>query len=155
MATHIGMAAFPAIGCSHRSSARAPHATRFWCRSIRSSGWGHRRQRDILNRLNEISFNSSLEKELYGIAMFQRLLADEGGLEDVSWVEQWANMRIHRIANPMTTNLGASSKVNAEWKFLSMLREDGRNCADAFLRDHGQDLGVRSTNDPNTLLDTC
>lgn len=110
--------------------------------------------RDILNRLNEISFNSSLKKELRGIAMFQRLLADEGGLEHVSWVEQWASMRIHRIASPMTTNLGASSKVNAEWKFLSMLREEGRNCADAFLRDHGQDLGVRSTYDLNTLLDT-
>jgi NTE family protein len=87
--------------------------------------------------------------------MFQRLLADEGGLEHVSWVEQWANMRIYRIANPMTTNVGASFKVNAEWKFFSTLREDGRNCVDAFLRDHGQALGVRSTNDPNTLLDTC
>jgi NTE family protein len=47
--------------------------------------------RDILNRLNEISFNSNLKTELRGIAMFQRLLADEGGLEHVSWVEQWAN----------------------------------------------------------------
>jgi NTE family protein len=47
--------------------------------------------RDILNRLNEISFNSNLKTELRGIAMFQRLLADEGGLEHASWVEQWAN----------------------------------------------------------------
>ena len=34
-----------------------------------------------------------------------------------------------------------------------MLREEGCNCTDAFLREHRQDLGVRSTFDLNTLLD--
>lgn len=34
---------------------------------------------DILNRLNEISFNANLKKELRGIAMFQRLFAAAGG----------------------------------------------------------------------------
>ncbi|MFT0891626.1 patatin-like phospholipase family protein [Pseudochelatococcus sp. G4_1912] len=108
--------------------------------------------RDILNRLNEIAFNASLKKELRGIAMFQKLLRDEGHLEHVEWVEEWADMRIHRISTPMMVELGASSKLNAEWEFLTLLREEGRLQADNFLRDHRQDLGVRPTFDLSTLL---
>jgi NTE family protein len=37
--------------------------------------------------------------------------------------------------------LGYSSKLNAEWEFLWMLRDEGRRAADAFLRAHGDDLG--------------
>jgi NTE family protein len=106
---------------------------------------------DILNRLNEISFNSSLKKELRGIAMFQRLFADEGpGHAD--WAEQWADTRLHRIASPRMVELGVSSKLNAEWRFLSMLREEGRQCTDLFLADHADDLGKRSTFDLGSLL---
>ncbi|MFC0219660.1 NTE family protein [Pseudochelatococcus lubricantis] len=109
--------------------------------------------RDILNRLNEIAFNASLKKELRGIAMFQRLLRDEGELEHVTWVEAWADMRIHRIVTPLMVKLGASSKLNAEWEFLTLLREEGNVQADVFLRDHRQDIGVRSTYDLDGLLD--
>lgn len=110
--------------------------------------------RDILNRLNEISFNSSLKKELRALAMFKRLIADEGGLEHVKWVEQWAEMRIHRITSPKMVELGVSSKLNAEWEFLTMLRREGHARAEAFLKDHGSDLGVRSSFEIDTLLDT-
>ena len=41
--------------------------------------------------------------------------------------------------------LGYSSKLNAEWEFLSMLRDEGRRAAEAFLATHGDDLGKRST----------
>lgn len=109
---------------------------------------------DILNRLNEISFNSSLKKELRGLAMFQRLIAEEGGLEHAEWVEQWADMRIHRITSPKMVELGVSSKLNAEWEFLTMLRLEGHACAEIFLKDHGTDLGVRSSFDIDSLLDT-
>ena len=108
---------------------------------------------EILNRLNEISFNSSLKKELRGIAMFQRLFVDEGpGHAD--WAEQWADARIHRIASPRMVELGVSSKLNAEWDFLSMLRAEGRNCTDVFLKDHAGDLGSRSSFDLDALLDS-
>lgn len=109
---------------------------------------------EILNRLNEISFNSSLKKELRGIAMFQRLFAAENTSQHIAWAEQWANVRIHRITTPKMVELGASSKVNAEWEFLSMLREEGHRCTEIFLKDHTSDLGVRSTYDIDTLLDT-
>ena len=78
-----------------------------------------RMAREILDRLNEISFNATLLKELRMIAIL-RQLADAGNSEG----SQWARMRIHRISSPAMTNLGASSKLNAEWAFLTMLRDE-------------------------------
>lgn len=113
-----------------------------------------RTAREILNRLNEISFNASLKKDLRGIAMFQRLFAQQTFSGDVGWAEDWANVRIHRVTTSKFVELGASSKVNAEWEFLTMLRQEGIDCTEAFLKAHGADLGVRSTYDIDTLLHT-
>jgi NTE family protein len=110
--------------------------------------------RDILNRLNEISFNSSLKKELRGIAMFQQLISSGCSLGDFGWAEDWATVRLHRITTPLMVELNASSKLNAEWEFLTMLRDEGRVRTDSFLRSHGEDLGVRATYDISTLLHT-
>src|SRR6516164_9367419 len=65
---------------------------------------------DILNRLNEISFNSPLMKELRMIALL-RQAADPGSGEGA----RWARMRTHRIMTDMLAKFGASSKLNAEW----------------------------------------
>lgn len=113
-----------------------------------------RTAREILNRLNEISFNSSLKKELRGIAMFQKLVGCGHALTDLDWAQDWATVRIHRVTTSKMVELGASSKLNAEWAFLSMLREEGWASAEAFLSVHGGDLGVRSSYDISTLLDT-
>jgi NTE family protein len=48
--------------------------------------------------------------------------------------------------------LGYSSKLNAEWDFLSMLKEEGRKAAEEFLATHGDDLGKTSTLDIDQLL---
>ena len=82
-------------------------------------GGGH--SREILNRLNEVSFNATLLKELRMIALL-RQVADPGSGEGAVW----AAMRIHRITSPMMIELGHSSKLNAEWAFLTMLRDEGR-----------------------------
>ena len=68
---------------------------------------------------------------------------------------QWAGMRIHRIASEMLTELGASSKLNAEWEFVSLLKEEGRKSADEFLTAHGGEIGKRSTADFDALLAEC
>ena len=81
------------------------------------------------------------------IAML-RQVSDPGNSEGA----RWAEMRIHRVASAMMTDLGASSKLNAEWEFLCMLRDEGRRAGDAFLRAHHQDLGLRSTFDLDELL---
>ena len=61
-------------------------------------------------------------------------------------------MRIHRIESDMLTELGASSKLNAEWDFFTMLRDEGRRSAQAFLENHAGDLGRRSSLDLDVLL---
>jgi NTE family protein len=107
-----------------------------------------RSAREILNRVNEVSFNAVLLKELRMIALLRKLAQvddDEGA--------RWAAMRIHRIASDAMTDLGYSSKLNAEWKFLTMLRDEGRSSAGAFLDAHGDDLGRRSSLDLDSLLE--
>jgi NTE family protein len=105
---------------------------------------------EILNRLNEVSFNAALMKELRMIALLRKV-ADPGSGEGA----RWARMRTHRIMTDMMTELGASSKLNAERAFLNMLREEGRRCAGAFLDAHRDDLGHRSTADLDVLLAEC
>lgn len=102
---------------------------------------------EILNRLNEVSFNAPLMKELRMIALLRRV-ADPGSGEGA----RWASMRTHRIMSDRLAELGASSKLNAEWEFLSMLKAEGRQSAEAFLAVHRHDLGVRDTSDLDALL---
>ena len=67
--------------------ANASRATPSWCRSIRSSGRARRASaREILNRLNEVSFNAALLKELRMIALL-RQVADPGNGEGARWAE--------------------------------------------------------------------
>lgn len=103
---------------------------------------------EILNRLNEVSFNAVLLKELRMIALL-RQAANPEEREGA----QWARMRIHRVASEMMTGLSASSKLLAEWSFLCMLRDEGRRSAQAFLETHGDDIGRRSTFDLDSLLE--
>jgi len=102
---------------------------------------------EILNRLNEVSFNSPLMKELRMIALL-RQVADPGKGEGA----RWAQMRTHRIATDMLAQFGASSKLNAEREFVAMLKAEGRRAADEFLQAHADDLGMRSTADLDVLL---
>lgn len=107
-----------------------------------------RTARDIINRVNEVSFNATLIKELRMIALL-RQVADPGNCEG----KLWASMRIHRIASSKMTELGYSSKLNAEWNFLTMLRDEGRRCANTFLQTEVGNLGKRSTFDLDALLE--
>lgn len=95
---------------------------------------------DIISRLNEISFNAVLIKELRAMALLRKL----DYVEDTEGARM-AAMRVHRIASPVMNELGYSSKLNAEWAFLTMLRDEGRRTADLFLQQHGDDLGHRET----------
>ena len=103
---------------------------------------------EILNRLNEVSFNAVLLKELRMIALL-RQIANPGHTEG----GQWAGMRIHRIATEMMTELNASSKLIAEWDFLCMLRDEGRRSAQSFLERHSDDIGCRCSYDLDVLLE--
>jgi len=106
-----------------------------------------RTAREIINRVNEVSFNASLLKELRMIALL-RQVADPGHHEGA----RWGRMRIHMIATELMTSLGVSSKLNAEWDFFCFLREEGRRRADEFIATHAKDIGLRSTLDIEELL---
>jgi NTE family protein len=106
-----------------------------------------RSARDILSRLNEVSFNAVLLKELRMIALL-RGVAQPSDKEGA----RWARMRIHRIASKVMLDLGYSSKLNAEWDFLTMLRDEGRRAAQGFLHRHCDDLGRVSSLDLDELL---
>jgi NTE family protein len=105
---------------------------------------------EILNRLNEISFNSPLAKELRMIALLRQVV-DPGTGEGA----RWARMRTHTIRTDLLAQLGASSKLNAEWDFVTMLRTEGRRAASEFLDVSADDLGKRSTADLDVLLAEC
>jgi NTE family protein len=104
--------------------------------------------RDILNRVNEISFNAVALKELRMMALL-RQVADAGDSEGA----RWAQMRVHLVRNDIMSTLGYSSKLNAEWDFLTMLRTEGRKAAEEFLDANADQVGVRSTFDLDRLLD--
>ena len=107
-----------------------------------------RTPQEIQNRLNEIAFNSSLLKELRAIDFVDRLI-DEGKLDETRYRRE----RIHIIENQNALiPLGASSKMNAEWAFLTHLRDLGRETATQWLEAHFADVGVRSTVDLRAMF---
>jgi len=106
--------------------------------------------RDIMNRLNEVAFNSPLVKELRMIALLNKV-ADPGHGEGALW----AGMRIHRVASDRVSEVDSTSKMITEWPFLQGLRDEGRRVAGLFLERHAADLGKRSTLDLDALLAAC
>jgi len=104
--------------------------------------------RDIINRVNEISFNSTFMLELATIAFIDDLL--EAGMVDAS---RYKPLLIHKIeAHATLSTFGASSKMNNDPTFLHYLHEIGRKAADAWLKDNLDSIGKRSTIDLSALI---
>jgi NTE family protein len=61
-------------------------------------------------------------------------------------------MRMHVVRSDIMVTLGYSSKLNAEWAFLEMLREEGRKAAQAFLERDAHNIGKRSSIDFDAVL---
>ena len=101
---------------------------------------------EIYDRVNEVTFNSSLIKELRSVAFVQKLL-DEGWLKD-EYRDQLRYVRIHSLrADKALADLNAASKFFSEWDFLTMLRDRGRDYAQQWLEENFDDVGFRSTVD--------
>jgi NTE family protein len=103
----------------------------------------------ILDRLNEITFNASLVKELRTIMLLKKLLEAEGLPPSAgrdSLFAQIDALRLHRIdAEGDLDHLSAASKLNAAWPFVSRLHAIGRNAADRWLERNYAHIGRRST----------
>lgn len=110
---------------------------------------------DIFNRINEISFNSPLLKELRMIALLRQAIGsniDQKKQQQTAESFQWAHMRMHLIVSDRMNELGSSSKLNAEWAFFLMLRDEGRRVAELFLAEHGAKIGKQSSFDLDPFL---
>jgi NTE family protein len=102
-----------------------------------------KRAYEISNRLNEISFNSSLIAELRAVAFVQDLLAEKKVSEHA-----YKNIFMHLIeAHTPMADLDASSKVNVSMAFLLHLKAIGRSVADEWLNTHKTAIGKHSSVD--------
>ena len=103
---------------------------------------------EIMNRVNEITFNGALMKELRAIEFVGRLL-DRESVDP----NQYKKMLLHVIsAEDKLKPLNASSKQNLEWEFLVYLRDVGRNTAAAWLDKHYGKIGNESSVDLRSLF---
>ncbi len=103
---------------------------------------------DIMNRLNEISFNASLMAEFRAIDFVQRLL-DAGRLEQ----PRYRRIFMHLIEDEeRMRGFKLSTKLNGDWEFLQTLRQYGREAAERFLAAHFGRLGRESTLDIQRFL---
>ncbi|HEU4718392.1 MAG TPA: patatin-like phospholipase family protein [Bacteroidia bacterium] len=99
--------------------------------------------RDIAERVNEISFNSSLINEMQMVHYRNELIR-----RGVSLPEQNREIFVHCISGYNSLDhLSYSSKLNTSWEFLQHLKEEGRKTADAWLENEYDLVGVRSTFD--------
>lgn len=104
---------------------------------------------EIMNRVNEISFNTSLIKELRTINILQKL-----GKVDAISIAPASDLRLHMIhCETDSQELSASSKMNAEWDYLQHLFRRGRIWAQDWLDRHMADIGVRPSFDMDEIFD--
>lgn len=99
---------------------------------------------EIMDRLNEITFNSSVAAELRAVALVEdqlkrgRLKAGPG----------YTPLRFHMIsADGRLSDLKLPSKFNTDWTFLQDLKKRGRLAADEWLKAHLDQVGEQSTVD--------
>ncbi len=102
--------------------------------------------RDIAERVNEISFNSSLISEMQMVHYRNELIR-----KGVKLPEQNREMFVHCISGyDSLDHLSYSSKMNTSWDFLLHLKAEGRKTADQWLDNEYDAVGLRSTFDVET-----
>ncbi|MEM1399416.1 MAG: patatin-like phospholipase family protein, partial [Pseudomonadota bacterium] len=99
----------------------------------------------IVDRMNEISFNSTMMREARALGLINRLLA-EGHLDEKNCGLR--PMNLHRIAaEKEMADLTASSKLNTDWGLIEDLFNLGRETTDRWLDDNFKAIGKEATFD--------
>ncbi len=102
---------------------------------------------EIMNRINEITFNSSLIDEYRAIDFVGRLI-DQGRLPRGTGPGQYRRINVHRIVlDRFGTHFDAISKLSTDYDFFDMLHVSGVRAARRFLDEHFDDIGKKSTVD--------
>jgi len=104
---------------------------------------------DIMERVNEITFNGPLLNEFRAIEFVARLI-EAGALSG----SRYKSIRMHRIEDQSRLDdFGAASKLKANWAFFAKLHEIGRDAAFRFLDEHFDAIGERGTLDLRAAID--
>lgn len=99
---------------------------------------------EIMDRLNEITFNASVAAELRAVAVVQDLIK-RGHLKAGPG---YMALRFHMIsADGRLGDLKLPSKFNTDWTFLQDLKKRGRSAAEEWLKEHLEQVGEQSTVD--------
>lgn len=102
----------------------------------------------IYNRINEISFNSSLLREIRAIAFIQKLVGEGWIKEGYEHKLTHEEFYMHSVrADDIMKDYSVASKFNPNWDMLCELRDKGRETMEAWLKQHYNDVGKRSTVD--------
>ncbi|MCE2951770.1 MAG: patatin-like phospholipase family protein [Alphaproteobacteria bacterium] len=100
--------------------------------------------RSIMDRINEVTFNASLMREIRSIVKIQNYAA----ATDCQALNPYESLRLHHIQDePFMASLGASTKLNVAWPFISRLKEKGRQAADLWLKNEWSGVGRYTTMD--------
>ena len=98
---------------------------------------------EIMNRINEITFNSTLIAEIKAINFVSRMVHKKQ-LSKRAYKE----LRFHMISpTEDMQDLNASSKLNSDMDFLHYLKKLGRKAADDWIRENYSKIGVKSSLD--------
>ncbi len=101
---------------------------------------------EIMNRVNEISFNSSLIKEMRAISFVKKLL--EYDMLNETYRDDFKDVLVHSIrSDDVMADFSVASKFNSSWDFLTYLRDEGRKRMDVWLGNHYDDLNENDTVD--------
>ena len=106
---------------------------------------------EIFNRMDEISFNSSLMREMRAVAFVTKLIDD-----NVLDRSKYSRMLIHSIRDDAAmAELGVATKLNPDWDFLCRLRDSGRAKAAEPLDSTFDKVGQSSTIDLAEIFFRC
>ena len=106
-----------------------------------------RSTREIMARVNEITFNASLQSELRAIEFVDRLV-EQGRLPHGTGPGQYRNIRVHRIVlEGLGERFSSAARLRNDAKSFELLRKLGNRAARRFLDAHHDDIGVRSSVD--------
>lgn len=91
---------------------------------------------DIDKRLGQITFSSSLQKDLEALSLMTKLSRAEGETSSSPLGRKLQRLRLHHIAaEDHVDGLSTSSIMDTEWTFLTQLRDQGRAAAEAWKLD--------------------
>src|SRR5690348_14609001 len=103
--------------------------------------------REIMARVNEITFNSALMAELRAIEFVNRLI-EQGRVPHGTGPNEYRRIRVHRIVlEGLGERFSSSSKLRNDLESFELLRKLGHRATHRFLDAHYADIGVRSSID--------